>query len=414
MTDLVSLILRAGDGGLGKVSFHREKYVLKGGPDGGAGGQGGNVVVRGTRSVATLKPYAGKTKFEAQAGEPGGRRKRYGGKGEDLVLEVPIGTEIWSVAENETARKRRMIKGINESWKKDEIIRAKYYLEKEGQAPPPQEEDLWLTALGGEAVAEPVEELLGGAHQSPQKVLLGTILEEGQEILVCQGGFGGRGNVVFKGPANTTPLEAEYGAPGEKRLVVFELKLLADVGLVGFPNAGKSTLLSRITKAQPKIANYPFTTIEPNLGILTAEERDREMQEVVVADIPGLIEEASAGKGLGFDFLRHIENTSMLLFVLALDESLVFDETLTPATKAERLHEQFLSLQKELAAHGKILTEKPYRVSVNKIDLYPPELRQEIMRLFTERGEEVVLFSGATGEGLPELKRVVFDLVGKR
>ncbi len=413
MTDLVSLILLAGDGGTGRVSFHREKYVLKGGPDGGAGGAGGSIVLRGTKSFSTLKPYAGKVEFVAEDGIPGGSRKKYGAKSDDVVLEVPIGTEIWAVAENEIARKRRMIKGISETWKKDDVLREKYYLEKEGQKPPAREEDAWLTALEGTVLTTEPEELLKDAYQNPEKVLVGTITEHGQEVIICQGGFGGRGNVAFKGPANTTPLEAEYGATGEKRLVVLELKLLADVGLVGFPNAGKSTLLSRLTKARPKIANYPFTTLEPNLGVLDADEKDRERNEVVLADIPGLIEGASQGKGLGFEFLRHIENTSMLLFVLALDEAVVFDDEVSIEAKAQRLLEQFISLKKELQHYGPLLIKKPYQVSVNKSDLYSMELQEAITGIFTKEGEDVLLFSGVTGDGLPSLRKAVFNMVAK-
>ncbi len=413
MTDLVTLILQAGDGGNGRVSFRREKYVLKGGPDGGSGGDGGNIKIVGSRKLATLKKYAGKVAYSAGQGQAGGSRKKYGRKGEPTTLTVPIGTEIWVAAENETARQRRMTLGIDSLWKKNDFSRDKYYLEKEGQSPAGQPEQPWLTTLDGETISAPIQTFANTAYHSPQKIKVATITADGQEVIICQGGFGGRGNVSFKGPENTTPLEAEYGTPGEKRVVILELKLLADLGLVGFPNAGKSTLLSVLTSARPKVANYPFTTLEPHLGIMSAQGPDsnKNTQELVIADIPGLIEGASAGKGLGFDFLRHIENCSALLYVLALDEAVVFDDSLTAAEKASQVLNQFTSLKKELAQHGKLLTQKPFLLGINKADLYDQELSAAIKQVFKKQGLEIILFSAATSENIDKLRQKLFRLV---
>lgn len=408
MTDLIILKLEAGDGGNGRVSFRREKYVAKGGPSGGQGGNGGDVIIRGTRNMATLKKYAGQIEYSAADGNPGGSKQMSGHKGDSIVLEVPVGTEIWAAAENELARKRRMILGINQLWKRNDIFPEKYYVEKEGQQPPVRPEDPWVSALEGEIEAKEDDELIRQAYKNPQKVKLATITEHGQEVILCQGGFGGRGNESFKSSVNTTPLEAEYGTIGEKRLIVFELKLLADVGLVGFPNAGKSTLLSVLTKARPKIANYPFTTLEPHLGVMSSEDGKK---EVVIADIPGLIEGASEGKGLGLDFLRHVENCSFLLFVLSLDETVVFDESLTDEMRAQRFMEQFDSLSKELAQHGRDVSSKPFKIAVNKTDLYSEELIDTVRSLFAGKDMEVQFISAATGQNLDELSSAIFSSI---
>jgi GTP-binding protein len=303
MIDLIKLTLAAGDGGNGKVSFRREKFVTKGGPDGGDGGDGGSVVIRSRAGMTTLRDYAGVKLFKAQNGGHGGRRKKFGEKGIDKILEVPVGTVLYLLAENQTALKRRH----NSLISNEAIGGGKYYLETENQAIPMREADDQLSTVS-------------------EKIELFVFDLPDQEFLVCQGGKGGRGSVHFKSSVKTTPLEAEYGGFGEQKLVQLELKLLADLGLVGFPNAGKSTFLSKVTKANPKIANYPFTTIEPNLGIMSLGQGHGK-EEVIVADIPGLIEGASQGKGLGLDFLRHIENCQTLMFVLYLDEGVILMKT---------------------------------------------------------------------------------------
>ncbi|MCA9368913.1 50S ribosome-binding GTPase, partial [Candidatus Woesebacteria bacterium] len=368
-------------------------------------------IIRGNKNISTLKEYAGQVYYEAEQGQLGGDKNKYGKKGASVVLEVPIGTKIYIIAENEIARKRRTKYGTDKLLKWEEITHEKYYLDAEGQRPDPRKDtevcsvepsvdkrDTYLEDGFDTYSDAPANDLL--IDETVPKHELITILEDGQEVVVCQGGFGGRGNDRFKGPAETTPLLAEYGTEGEKRLVLLELKLLADVGLVGFPNAGKSTLLSIVTKARPKIANYPFTTLEPHLGVLTTKDNAR---EIVIADIPGLIEGASEGKGLGHDFLRHIENTKALLYVLSLDESLIYDTSLTDEDKVEQLWQQYKSLEKELFSHNPEMKEKKSLVSVNKIDLYSDELKEAITARFDAEGLTVHLFSGVTGIGLPEL-----------
>ncbi|HCC84215.1 MAG TPA: hypothetical protein DEP87_00810, partial [Candidatus Pacebacteria bacterium] len=243
---------------------------------------------------------------------------------------------------------------------------------------------------------------------------LAELTEVGQQIVLCQGGFGGRGNFLFRGSTNVTPLEAEYGSFGEQKEVMLELRLLADVGLVGLPNAGKSTLLSKITKATPKIGDYPFTTIEPNLGVLTIDRSspnfstvaNKSRRDVVIADIPGLIEGASQGKGLGLDFLRHLENCRRLVYVLALSEAMVFDDQLSLTQKAELVWQQYLTLKQELTEYSRLsqnretLLQKQYILTLNKIDIYSTELIDAIVNIFTQNDEAILPFSGFTGEGL--------------
>lgn len=464
MIDLVKLILVAGDGGLGRVSFLRERRITKGGPDGGDGGKGGSVILRGNKNLATLKDFKGKVLFQAQDGFPGGKKNMIGAKGKDLILDVPIGTSISVLAESGYAKKRRTFLGVNSLLKKDGVRQEKYYLEKEGQGVPEREpdnfyllseaqfknmpevtsedkdideEDLKVDSEDNisedsdqiqeeeiqtnksakvglnEPIAPDVQEVLN-AVRGLIPIEVETIRKDGQEIVVCQGGFGGRGNDRFKSSRNVTPLEAEYGSFGEKRVIVLELKLLADVGLVGFPNAGKSTLLSVVTKAKPKIASYPFTTMEPNLGILEFGDYSKTsgLEEIVLADIPGLIEGASEGKGLGHSFLRHVENCSIMLFVLALTETEVFDESLTDKQKAELLFKQLSDLKKELKNHSakatstpigagkKLFEDKEFLVSINKSDLYSKELISEIKKLFKRKKTEVIFFSGVTKVGI--------------
>lgn len=383
MIDLVKLTLAAGDGGEGKVSFRREKFVTKGGPDGGDGGDGGSVIIRSVAGMTTLRDYAGVKLFKAQGGENGGRRKKFGEKGADKILEVPVGTVVYLLAENQTALKRRHNSLIGN----DLLGGGKYYLESENQGIPPRDPDDQLTPLEEKA------ELF--VFDSPD-----------QEFLVCHGGKGGRGSVHFKSSTKTTPLEAEYGGFGEQKLVQLELKLLADLGLVGFPNAGKSTFLSKVTKANPKIANYPFTTIEPNLGIMYLGSGQGK-EELVIADIPGLIEGASAGKGLGLDFLRHIENCQALMFILYLDESVIFDENVSDQQKAELLWQQYEQLKKELGDYSSKLLEKTSLLTVNKIDLYTAKQIDIFRSYFIDKDMNVIFFSTVTNEGLAEVKKAI-------
>lgn len=412
MIDLVTLLLQAGNGGNGRVSFRREKYVPKGGPDGGIGGDGGDIRIIGDSSMATLKVYAGKAGYTAEGGQLGGDRNKTGQKGAGVELKVPLGTEIWVALENKEARKRRLRLGLDNFTKRGDITREKYFVEKEGQIPPPLPEPTWFTAQNNNPLTEPPTRLSGKIESfvdsEAEKILVATIIEEGQSLVICQGGFGGRGNTLFKGSSNTTPLEAEYGTFGEGRLVILELKLLADIGFVGFPNAGKSTLLSALTEATPKIANYPFTTIEPHLGTL---DYKGEMQKVLVlADVPGLIEGASEGRGLGQDFLRHLENCQVLMYVLALDEETIYSTDLDDIEKAQTLLGQFKLLKKELVNHGRQLERKPFLVGVNKSDLYSESLTREIINAFASESMEVVLFSAFAHKNLDLLKEKLVKL----
>jgi GTPase len=412
MIDLVKLILVAGDGGRGRVSFRRERKVTKGGPDGGDGGNGGHVIIRGNKNLATLKHFSGKVLFEAQDGIPGSKRKKIGAKGESLILEVPLGTSISVLAENDVAKRRRKFVGIETLLKHDAVHFEKYYLEREGAPFQPQHFQQIQTVDETQTVEPDIQEILQ-ATKHVEPIELTQITQDSQEVVICQGGYGGRGNEKFKSSIKTTPLEAEFGSEGEKRAVVLELKLLADVGLVGFPNAGKSTFLSVVTKARPKIANYPFTTIEPNLGIIHFDDKSKDsVSELIVADIPGLIEGASQGKGLGHDFLRHIENCSVLMFVLALEEAQVFDSTLTDQEKAQLLFDQLNQLQHELKSHNKILKDKKHLVTVNKVDLYSKDLSKAITKLFSKHKIKIHLFSGATQIGLAEITKELRQLVG--
>ncbi len=322
--DRAIIHVKAGNGGHGCVSFRREKYVPKGGPDGGNGGKGGDVIVVGDENVQTLLDFKSQHHWSAQNGEPGGGRDCTGADGGDTTLHLPPGTLIF---DDKTA------------------------------------------------------ELL-------------VDLAPGQTHVIAHGGKGGWGNTHFKGPLNQTPRQSTPGEPGEDVTLRLELKLIADIGLVGMPNAGKSTLLSALTRARPKVADYPFTTLAPQLGIaeLDAERR------LVVADIPGLIEGAAEGVGLGHDFLRHIERTRVLVHLLDVappDES-------TPA-------QNYAIIRRELAAYSSALAEKPEIIVLNKMDLLPDDAARE-QAVLTLRSElklapdtDVLPLSGATHQGLRPL-----------
>ncbi len=328
--DYVKIYVKAGDGGAGCVSFRREKYVPKGGPDGGDGGDGGDVILIADPQIHTLYDFYHQVHFRAENGRPGQGKKMKGRDGEDLILEVPVGTLV-----------------------KD--------------------------AETGE--------------------VLGDLIKPGQTLVVAKGGKGGRGNAHFATPVRQAPRFAEPGSPGEERWLILELKLIADVGLVGFPNAGKSTFLSRVSAAKPKIADYPFTTLEPNLGVVNLGEGEN----FIVADIPGLIEGAHKGIGLGHEFLRHIERTRILLYILDL-------------SREEKIIEDLEILKEELRLYNPLLLEKKYLIALNKIDLISAEERENKIRsslkLFPEELREKVYFiSALTGEGLSNLLYALYTLI---
>jgi GTP-binding protein len=324
--DEVLITVRSGDGGKGCVSFRREKFIPKGGPDGGDGGRGGNVFFRATERLATLIDFKYRRLFRARNGEPGRGKSQTGKNGKDIRIEVPIGTLLY-----------------------DE---------------------------------ETVQEIADLVH-------------DGQEILVLEGGQGGKGNQHFATSTNRAPRMAQPGIPGEEKRLRLSLKSLADIGLIGLPNAGKSTLLSRLTTAKPKIADYPFTTLTPNLGVMTLTEDKR----LTVADIPGLVEGASEGKGLGHRFLKHIERTRLLLHVM--------DVTYSPA---QSLLEDFFVVRKELEDYHVHVAAKDQMVVINKIDLYSVEHRdvRKVKEALKNLGIESYPVSAVTGEGIEDLKIALF------
>lgn len=340
MVDVAKVIVESGQGGNGSFSFRREKYVPKGGPDGGDGGDGGHVYLVATDNKQTLRDFAGHPKFKAENGGQGGHRQKSGQKGSDIEVEVPLGTVVWELDE------------------------------------------------------------------AGDKTRLGEVTNLGDRLLVARGGLGGRGNIHFKNSTNRTPLEYEQGGDGEQKTLLLELKLIADIGLVGLPNAGKSTFLSVVTRAQPKIADYPFTTLEPNLGVMELNFGE-ETQRYIIADIPGLIEQASQGKGLGHRFLRHIERSRVLLYLLYIPEENLADEA---AEQVKILYDQYQTLVHELEAYDASLIERPHLVAVNKSDLLPPEFKQLLKENWS--GSPVpYLMSGATQAGLAEVKQALHEAV---
>lgn len=319
--DEVTVEVRGGNGGNGAVAFRREKFVPLGGPAGGDGGNGGDVVFRADDRLATLLDLRYRRKVHAESGENGRGKDQYGKAGPDAVVRVPVGTQVFD-------------------------------------------------AVTGALVAD--------------------LDAKGKQHVVAAGGRGGRGNIHFATPEDRAPRRAEQGTPGELRNLRLELKLLADVGLLGYPNVGKSTLIARVSRARPKIADYPFTTLVPNLGVVALGEE----RSCVMADIPGLIEGAADGAGLGTRFLKHVERCRVLLHIVTLDA----DPDRAPLA-------DFDVLMRELARFDPELAKRPMMVGVSKLDL--PDVRKRvpvIRRGMAKRGvETVVPFSAATGEGIDEL-----------
>ncbi len=326
LVDRAEIYVRAGKGGDGCVSFRREKFIPKGGPDGGDGGDGGSVFVVATPGVDTLLDFAGKHHWIAENGRPGMGKKMYGKKGEDLVLKLPLGTLIFD-----------------------------------------RDTDILIRDLS--------------AH--------------GERICIAVAGKGGRGNVKFASATHQTPREFEPGTPGQERWLRLELKLFADVGVVGLPNAGKSTLLSRLSRAKPKIADYPFTTLEPQLGIVELPG----LRRFVMADIPGLIEGAHEGAGLGDAFLRHIERTRVILHLV--DVGSEYGES-TPA-------QAYATIRNELSKYSDVLAAKEELVVANKVDLTDGEAAAR--ELADAIGKDVLPISAVAGIGLPAMTERLWDVV---
>ncbi len=325
--DYVKIHVSSGNGGKGSAHLHREKYVAKGGPDGGDGGHGGHVIIKGNKNLWTLFHLKFKRHIKAGHGEHGGKQRSTGADGEHQFIEVPLGT----------------------------VIR-----DTETQQP------------------------------------LDEITEDGQEIIIAEGGKGGLGNWHFKSSTNQTPRYAQPGIPGEERDITLELKVLADVGLVGFPNAGKSTLLSVITAAKPKIADYEFTTLKPNLGIV----KYRDFKTFVVADIPGIIEGAAEGRGIGHRFLRHIERNSTLLFLIPAD--------------APDIPKQYEILVDELRRYNPEMLDKDRLIAISKSDMLDEELKAELKQELDKSFDVPYLFiSSVAQQGLQELKDQLWEMLNK-
>lgn len=321
--------VKAGDGGNGSAAFRREDGVPRGGPSGGDGGNGGSVIVVADPRMASLLDYKFRRHYNADRGEDGRNKDQYGAGGEDLVLRVPVGTVISEVSRDT---------GDSEG--------------SEGDAGP-----------------------------------LADLSEPGARFVIARGGTGGRGNIHFKTPWNQAPRTAEPGTLGEERTVRLELKLLADVGLLGYPNVGKSTFIRRVSRARPKVADYPFTTLVPNLGVVQLSDE----RQFVIADIPGLIEGASQGAGLGHQFLRHVERCRVLLHIV--------EATFTTGPERSPLHD-FDVINSELAGYSPELATKPQVVVLNKIDAMASDEVSMHRRAFADRGVELLTISAVTGAGI--------------
>lgn len=319
--DYVRIYCASGHGGAGSMHLHRAKYIPKGGPDGGDGGRGGHIILRANPQFWTLIHLKYRKHVKADDGEKGGAALQHGKNGQDIILDVPVGT-----------------------------------VAKDGDT---------------------------------EEVLF-EMMEPGQEVILCQGGRGGWGNDHFKTPTQQTPRYAQPGEDGQEGWFILELKLLADVGLVGFPNAGKSTLLASVTSAKPKIANYAFTTLEPNLGIVKYYDD----QSFVMADIPGIIEGAHEGRGIGHRFLRHIERNSVLLFMISAEE--------------DDIKACYRTLLKELELYNPELLDKDRVLAITKCDLIDKEIESQIAPSLP-KDLPAVFISSVSGEGLNELKEKLWE-----
>ncbi|MBI5038419.1 MAG: GTPase ObgE [Nitrospirae bacterium] len=328
--DRIKIYVQAGNGGNGCVSFRREKYVPRGGPNGGKGGKGGSIIIKASSELYTLLDQKYHQHYVGPRGAHGEGKDRYGREGKDVIVRVPVGTIVCDFE---------------------------------------------------------------------SKALIADLVEEGQEVIVAQGGRGGLGNAAFATSVNRAPKYAQPGEKGEARWLLLELKLLADVGIIGLPNAGKSTLISCISAARPKIADYPFTTLSPNLGVVSCGK----YKSFVMADIPGLIEGAHEGKGLGFQFLRHVERTSILLHLVDISDNV----TMAPVEALE-------TINKELGLYSPLLLEKPQVVAGTKIDAMTGEKTlKQVSRYCKKQGFKFFPVSAVTGKGINELVRYLGKEVEK-
>lgn len=326
--DEATITVRSGKGGNGCVSFRREKYIPKGGPDGGDGGRGGDVIFRASAKLLTLYDFRLKRVYEAENGKPGQGRNKIGRAGQDLVIDLPVGTLLYQVDED----------GNQE--------------------------------------------------------LLADLVEEGQEVLLARGGRGGKGNAFFKSATHQTPRFSQPGEEGQEFRIRLELKILADIGLIGLPNAGKSTFISQISAAKPKIASYPFTTLVPNLGVI----QDDIGRKMVIADIPGLIEGAHSGHGLGDTFLKHVERTRFLVHILSMEDM-----------DMDNPWAGFDLVDQELALYSPELTRKEQVRVVNKIDLFSAEEIDRLRKRAASDGRTVHFISAKEGTGVEGLMAILWE-----
>ena len=345
--DQVKVFAKAGDGGNGCVSFRREKYIDRGGPDGGDGGRGGDVVLIADKNVDNLSDLCYTPRLVAKHGAHGRGKNCFGRCAKDVEIKVPIGTQVYRLSEPVRQLKRSNYHpaAATEVFMPTAVVglpftpgRAKQLAQAQAEAP-----------VVDVAPTEPTAEIA-----APVREMLADLTTDDQRFVLARGGRGGRGNVHFKSAHHQAPREFEFGEPGEELWAEFELKVIADVGLVGYPNAGKSTLISKITNAHPRIASYPFTTLSPNVGVLTYDDLNR----IRVADIPGLIEGAHTGKGLGHDFLRHIERCRLLLIMVDM-----------AGVDGRKPADDYQQLLKELELYNPEILQKPRLVVANKMDL---------------------------------------------
>lgn len=332
--DEAEITVRSGRGGSGCVSFRREKFIPKGGPDGGDGGRGGDVIFRASGKLVSLYDFRMKRIYEARNGQGGQGREKTGATGEDLVVDVPVGTLLFEMSE-------------------------------EGE-----------------------------------KRLIADLAEDGQTMCVVKGGRGGKGNTHFKSATMRTPRFAQPGEENQEKRLRLELKILADVGIIGLPNAGKSTLIAALSAARPKIAAYPFTTLAPNLGVM----RDETGKTLILADIPGLVAGAHEGRGLGHRFLKHVERTRFLVHLLSLEE-------ISP--QSEDPWAGFSLLNEELARFDPALAAKRQLLAVNKVDLWPEGDVDRLRSLAAEQGLEVLFISALSGTGLEQLEQRLWATLQK-
>lgn len=371
MKDLARITIKAGDGGNGKVSFRHEKFAAKGGPDGGDGGKGGDAILIADENLESLIEFNFKKNFVAESGQAGMSKKKHGQDGENITIRVPVGTVVWEIAEEFTQA------NLRERMVLDKLLK--------------------------------------------ERIELLDMNEHNKKLVVAFGGKGGRGNWQFRSSTNQTPMEAEEGKKGEEKLILLEFKIVAEVGIIGLPNVGKSSILKALTRANPKIAGYPFTTLEPNLGVLRRDSKQHmaysrqkgqediklqtvsRKQNLVLVDVPGVVEKAWEGKGIGPWFLRHVERTQTLLHVLAPNFnnqlSIINNQTI-----ATQLISDYKIVRKELIKYGRGLPKKKEIVVVNKRELVDNEQWPMISERFKkETGRELVWVSAVMKGGLEEL-----------